>query len=81
MMMKTFGIKGEPAKSIIFQDREEGIKLTYDPNWQVIRFLNDEGVLYDRLDCANFEDWGNVCRELKAEYGIDLPFQGLTSGG
>ena len=77
-MMKTsnvtFGIKGEPAKGIIFQDRKEGIKLTYDPNWQVISFLDDEDVLYDQIDCANFKDWENVRRELKTEYGIVLSF-------
>lgn len=68
----TFGIKGEPAKGVIFQDQEEGIKLTYDPNWQIIRFWDDEGVLYDHLDCAYFKDWESVCRELKNEYGIVL---------
>ena len=77
-MMKTsnvtFGIKGEPAKGIIFQDRKEGIKLTYDPNWQVISFLDDEDVLYDQIDCTNFKDWENVRRELKTEYGIVLSF-------
>ena len=75
-MMKTsnvsFGIKGEPAKGIIFQDQEEGIRLTYDPNWQVISFWDDKNVLYDHLDCASFKDWENVCHELKAEYGIVL---------
>lgn len=73
-MMKTsndsFEIKGEPAKGIIFQDREEGIKLTYDPNWQVISFWDDEDVLYDHLDCSGFKEWQNVCSELKTEYGI-----------
>lgn len=75
MMKKSnviFGIKGEPAKGTIFQDREEGIKLTYEPNWQVISFWDDEDVLYDHLDCANFTDWNSVRRELKSEYGIDL---------
>ncbi|MBQ6062327.1 MAG: hypothetical protein IJK42_11935 [Prevotella sp.] len=75
-MMKTsnviFGIKGEPAIGIIFQDRKEGVKLTYDPNWQVISFWNEEDVLYDHLDCAIFRDWENVRRELKTEYGIVL---------
>lgn len=75
-MMKTtivtFGIKGEPTKGIIFQDQEEGIKLTYDPNWQVISFWDDEDVLYDQLDCANFKDWKKVCLELKTKYGIVL---------
>ena len=75
-MMKTsndiFGIKGEPAKGIIFRDREEGIKLTYDPNWQVISFWDDEDVLYDQLDCANFKDWNSVRRELETEYGMFL---------
>lgn len=71
----TFGIKGEPAKGIIFQDRKEGIKLTYDPNWQVIHFWDDDDVLYDHLDCANFKDWGNVCLELKTKYGIVLPLK------
>lgn len=75
-MMKTsnvtFGIKGAPARGIIFQDQEEGIKLTYDPNWQVISFWDEDDVLYDRLDCAYFKDWKSVCRELKNEYGIVL---------
>ena len=68
----TLGIKGEPAKGIIFQDREECIKLTYDPNWQVISFWDGEGVLFNHLDCSYFKDWKNVCRELKTEYGIVL---------
>ena len=67
-----FGIQGEPSKGIIFQDQEEGIKLTYDPNWQIIRFWDDEDVLYDQLDCTFFKDWESVCRELKTEYGIVL---------
>ena len=67
-----FGIKGEPAKGVIFQDQKEGIKLTYDPNWQVISFWDDEDVLYDQLDCAYFNDWKSVCRELKNEFGIVL---------
>ena len=70
----SFGIKGEPAKGIIFHDQEEGIKLTYDPNWQVISFWDDKDVLYDHLDCSNFKDWKIVCRELKTEYGVVLPF-------
>ena len=69
----TFGIKGEPAKGIIYQDQEEGIKLTYDPHWQVISFWNDEDVMYDHLDCANFNNWNNVRRDLRIEYGILLP--------
>ena len=52
----------------------KGIKLTYDPNWQVISFLDDEDVLYDQIDCTNFKDWENVRRELKTEYGIVLSF-------
>lgn len=70
----TLGIKGEPAKGVFFQDQLEGIKLTYDPNWQVISFWNDEDVLYDQLDCACFKDWKSVCRELKIEYGIGISF-------
>ena len=76
--MKTsnvgFGIKGEPAKGVIYQDREEGIKLTYDPSWQVISFWDEKDVSYDHLDCAYFKDWKKVCRELKTEYGIVLSF-------
>lgn len=72
MSKVTFGIKGEPAKGVIFQDREEEIKLTYDPNWQVISFWHNGDVLYDHLDCADFRDWKDVCRELKNEYGIVL---------
>ncbi len=67
----TFGLKGEPAKGIIFQDWEEGIKLTYDPNWQVIHFW-DNNVLYDHLDCTHFNDWKSVCREVNKEFGISL---------
>ena len=70
----SFGIKGEPVKGVIFQDRKEGIKLTYDPNLQVISFWDDEGVLYDHLDCSGFNDWENVRHELKTEYGIVLSF-------
>ena len=75
-MMKTssvsFGIKGEPSKGIIFQDQDAGIKLTYDPNWQVVSFWDEEGVLYDHLDCAKFDEWKGICCELKTEYGIDM---------
>lgn len=70
--MNTLGIKGEPPKGVIYEDLEEGVTLVYDPNWQSITFLGDDGYKYDHMDCSQFSDWDEVLQELRTEYGIDI---------
>lgn len=72
-----FGIKGEPKKGVIAENKEEGLQLRYDPNTQIISFFekNPDGkgkTLYDSMDCSVFRNWDDVKKELKEEYGWEL---------
>jgi len=65
----NFGLQGEPPKGVIYEDLDEGIKLTYDPNDQMICFWEDD-LKFEHLDCSYFSDWKSVKIELASEYGI-----------
>ena len=70
-MQGHLGIPGEPSGDKIYENTEEGITLIYDQHTQIITFWED-GVKYDHLDCAYFNDWCSVTIELATEYGIKL---------
>jgi hypothetical protein len=73
----SLGIKGEPKKGVIAENKKEGLQLRYDPNTQIISFFekNPDGkgkTLYDSMDCSMFKNWNDVKKELKEEYGWEL---------
>lgn len=68
-MDNQLGIKGEPKSGIIARCKEEGTYLKWNSNTQFITAHNEDGTLYDQMDCSFYESWDEVKREVLAELG------------
>ena len=67
--MNTLGIKGEPKSGIIARDKAEGTYLYYDSNAQTITAHDEDGEIYDRMECCFYDTWEEVKRNVLSELG------------